>query len=247
MVRTNSSTPKETKMLPPGVYFFLLLTALIVLANSCKKKNEQEPLVIIPTVTPLPYSVVGYLITPTDKTFNPDYYRAARSTLIDLQGWYKNQMGNNKTFKLNPVVLDTLTGLHNSSWFNSNNGDSLYNGTVAYGFYNSKYELKQLLGSKFDTVHNVYFIFVPADFPDETVPRGVAAEGIQNLEGLASSYPGSWRGGVGHALGHAFGLTEVAVANKDGIMSEGFLKYPACVLKPAEIDSLNASPFFQTQ
>src|SRR4030095_4362486 len=225
----------------------IFLTSSAVLFQSCKKKNEQEPLVIIPTVNPIPYSVVGYLITPTDKTFNPDYYRAAKAALIDLQGWYKNQMGNNKTFKLNPVVLDTLTGLHSSDWFNKNNGDSLYNNTVAYGFYNTKYELKQLLGSKFDTVHTVYFVFVPADFPDETVPRGVAAEGIQNLEGLASSYPESWRGGGGHALGHAFGLTEVAVPNKDGIMSEGFTKYPACVLQSWEKDSLNTSPFFTVQ
>jgi hypothetical protein len=225
----------------------IFLTSSAVLFESCKKKNEPEPLVIIPTINPIPYSVVGYLITPTDKTFNPDYYRAAKAALIDVQGWYKDQMGNNKTFKLNPVVLDTLTGLHSSNWFNKNNGDSLYNNTIAYGFYNTKYELKQLLGSKFDTVHTVYFVFVPADFPDETVPSGVAAEGLQNLEGLASSYPESWRGGVGHALGHAFGLTEVAVPNKDGIMSEGFTKYPACVLKSWEKDSLNTSPFFTVQ
>jgi hypothetical protein len=227
------------------LYTFIFFTGCVVLVDSCKKKNEPEPLVIIPTVNPIPYSVIAYLITPPDKTFNPDYYRAARATLIDLQGWYANQMGNNKTFKLNPVVLDTMTGLHNSSWFNSNNGDSLYNNSVAYGFYNTKYELKQLLGSKFDTVHNVYFAFVEASFPDETVPRGVAAEGLENLDGLASSYPDSWRGGAGHALGHAFGLTEVAVQNNDGIMSAGFPKYPACVLKPWEKDSLNASPFFQ--
>jgi len=228
-------------------YAFIFLTGTVILSTSCKKNHEPEPLVIIPTVNPIPYSVVAYLITPTDKTFNPDYYRAAKSTIIDLQGWYKNQMGNAKTFVLNPVVLDTLTGLHNSAWFNVNNGDSLYNNTVAYGFYNTKYELKQLLGSQFDTVHTVYFVFVAADFPDETVPRGVAAEGLQNLEGLASSKPNTWRGGAGHALGHAFGLNEVAVQNADGIMSGGFPKYPACVLKPWEKDSLNASPFFQTQ
>jgi len=190
---------------------------------------------------------VAYLITPPDQTFNPDYYRGIRSTIVDLQGWYKSQMGNAKTFMLNPVILDTLTGIHNSSWFNNNNGDSLYNNTVAYGFYNSKYELKQLLGSKYDTVHYTYFVFIAADFPDETVPRGVAAEGLENINGLASSSPNIWRGASGHALGHAFGLPEVAVQNNDGIMSAGFSKYPACVLKPAEKDSLNASPFFIVQ
>jgi hypothetical protein len=226
------------------VFSIACLTIMALSFTSCKKKNEQEPLVITPTVNPLPYSVIAILITPTDKNFNPDYYRAARAAMEDLQGWYKKQMGNNKTFTLNPVIVDTLTGLHNSSWFNQNNGDSLYNNSVAYGFYNTKYELKQLLGSKFDTVHNVYFAFVPASFPDETVPRGVAAEGLENLDGLASSYPFSWRGGAGHALGHAFGLNEVATPNSDGIMSEGFPKYPDCVLKSWEKDTLNASPFF---
>src|SRR5690348_7193529 len=144
------------------------VTICIFLVEGCKKKNEQEPLVIVPTVNPIQYSVVALFITPPDKTFNPDYYRGARSALTDLQAWYKNQMGNNKTFTLNPVILDTITGLHNSSWFNANNGDSLYNGTVAYGFYNTKYELKQLLGSKYDTAHYDYIAFVQADFPDET-------------------------------------------------------------------------------
>jgi hypothetical protein len=226
---------------------FIFVATSTILFQSCKKKNEQEPLVIIPTVTPLPYSVNAYFITPPDKTFNPDYYRAAKSALVDLQGWYKNQMGNNKTFKLNPVVLDTLTGLHNSSWFNSNNEDSLYYGTTAYGFYNTKYELKQLLGSKFDTAHNTYFVFVNANFPDETIPRGLAAQGQENLEGLGGENPNPWRGGLGHSLGHSFGLPEVAVQNADGIMSAGFLKYPNCVIKPWEKDSLNSNPFFTVQ
>src|SRR5689334_20861408 len=175
-------------------YAVIFLTGTVILSTSCKKDKQPEPLVIIPTVNPIPYSVVAYLITPTDKTFNPDYYRAIRSTMVELQGWYKSQMGDNKTFTLNPVIIDTLTALHNSSWFNHNNGDSLYYGSTAYGFYNSKYELKQLLGSKFDSAHNVYFAFVQADFPDETVPRGFAAEGLQNMQGLASRYPDTWKG-----------------------------------------------------
>jgi len=226
---------------------FIFAATSVILFQSCKKKNEQEPLVIIPTVTPLPYSVVAYLITPPDKTFNPDYYRAAKSTIADLQSWYKTQMGNSKTFILNPVILDTLTAIHNSSWFNGNNGDVVYNGTTAYGFYNTKYELQQLLGSAFDTVHHTYFAFVVADFPDETIPRGLAAQGVQNLDGLSGSNPNPWKGGAGHSLGHAFGLPEVAVQNADGIMSAGFLKFPNCVIKPWEKDSLNASPFFIVQ
>jgi hypothetical protein len=232
-----------------GIYAILFLASITFLFISCKKKNEQEPLVITPTVNPISHSAVAYFITPTDKTFNPDFYRAARIAIVELQGWYKKQMGNNKTFILNPVILDTLTALHNSNWFNNNNsGDSIfYNNSTAYGYYNTKHELKQLLGSKFDTAQYVYFVFIPAPFGDETVPRGLAAEGLENLEGLTSSDPNRWRGYAGHAFGHAFGLPEPAVPSKDGIMSEGSSNYPNCVLKSYEKDSLNASPYFIVQ
>ena len=60
------------------------IICLVIIASllSCKKENEPEPLVIPPTVNPIPYSVLVYLMTPADKAFNPDYYRSAKSTLI---------------------------------------------------------------------------------------------------------------------------------------------------------------------
>jgi hypothetical protein len=90
-----------------------LLASLFLLFNNCSK-HHSEPLVINPTVNPIPYSVLVYLITPTDASFNPQYYTAVKSCALSLQNWYKLQM-NNKTFVLNPVVVDTLTGLHNST------------------------------------------------------------------------------------------------------------------------------------
>ena len=86
-------------------------------------------------------------------------------------------MGNNKTFVLNPVVVDTLTGLHESSWFTSDNGPEI-SGSSAYAYHNVKYEMKQLLGSKFDTSLYTYFVYVPANIRDETIPRGLAVEGL---------------------------------------------------------------------
>ena len=234
---------------------FLLINAraiicLVIIASllSCKKKNEPEPLVITPTVNPIPYSVLAYLMTPADKTFNPDYYRAAKSTLIELQGWYKTHMDNNKTFVLNSVVLDTITAMHNANWFIKNNGDSINDGTVNYPLNNTRYELEQLLGSKFDTTLYVYCAFVASPgFSDVTIPRGVGVLGEEILKILAGSFPDDAKGETGHALGHAFGLPEVAVPNTDGIMSGGVYKYPDCVIKPWEKDSLNAGPFFKVQ
>jgi hypothetical protein len=223
----------------------LCLTVIFLLFSSCSKKHDKEPLVITPTVNPIPFSVLVYFITPSDKTFNADYYRAARTAILSLQGYYKTQLGT-KTFVLNPVVVDTFTSQHNSTWFNSNNGDSI-SGGGPFAYYNTKFELQQYLGSKFDTTTYTYFAYVQADFPDETIPRGLAAEGMENLVGIAGKYPGGSTGADGHALGHAFGLPEPATETSNGIMSLGYPNYPNCVFTQAEKDSLNKSPFLQTQ
>jgi len=214
------------------------------LFSGCSKKNDSAPLVINPTVNPIPYSVLVYLVTPTDKSFNSQYYIAARSSMLNLQNWYKTQLGN-KTFVLNPVIVDTLTGLHNSSWFSSNNGDSVSGSGSLYAYYNTKYEMKHLLGDKFDTALYTYFVYVAADFPDETIPRGLAAVGLANLTGLSGQFPGSWIGADGHALSHAFGLHEPTTETSNGMMSLGWPNYPNCIFTQAEKDSLSASPFLK--
>jgi hypothetical protein len=129
--------------------FFSIITAMIFLFTSCSK-DHSEPIIINPTVNPIPYSVLVYLITPTDKSFSPEYYKGVKSCVLSLQNWYKSQM-DNKTFRLNPVVVDTLTGLHNSSWYNSNNGP--FSGNGNYGYYNTLYEMQQLLGASFSTTN----------------------------------------------------------------------------------------------
>jgi hypothetical protein len=223
--------------------YILILTG--ILFGNCHK-HPSEPLIINPTVNPITYSVLVYLITPKDQSFNSQYYRSVKSSALSLQNWYKAQMGNNKTFMLNPVVVDTLTGLHNSSWYNSNNGPSI-SGTGLFGYHNTFYEMQQLLGGNFSTTKYTYFIFVAAAFPDETIPKGLAAEGSGNLAGLTGKNSNKFIGAAGHALGHAFGLPELAVENADAIMSTGYPKYPNCILRQVEKDSLNVSPFFEVR
>jgi len=130
-----------------SVYTSILVTGIVVLFNSCSKehgsKTESLP-GISPTVNPIPYSTIVYLIKPTDKTWNVDYYNAAKSSMLELKDWYKQQLGG-KTFILNPVIIDTLSGLHDATWYDSNNGDSLGYTGDAHAYYNIKYELKQIL------------------------------------------------------------------------------------------------------
>ena len=235
------------KSLLVGIYTLIFLTGMFILFDSCHKKNDTPPPPVInPTVNPIPYSVLVYLVTPTDKKINYDYYTVAKSTLLKLQDWYKTQMGNNKTFVLNPVIIDTLTGLHPSAWYSDNNGPEI-SGSIVYAYNNVKYEMKQLLGSKFDTSLYTYFVYVAASIPDETIPRGLATEGLNNLDGLVDN-SNFFIGMDAHALAHAFGLPEPQVETSNGIMSAaGIPKWPNCVFTPEEKDSLNVSPFLKVQ
>ena len=225
---------------------FLLVSATFFLVISCKK-NHEEPLVITPTVNPIPYSVRVYLVTPTDQSFNPDYYRGIKAAVLNIQSWYKAQMGNNKTFVLNPVIVDTISGLHSSSWYDADNGPEISSTYPIHAYYNVKYEMKQLLGAGFDTTQFVYFAFVAAPFNDQTIPRGIAAEGLDNIQRISGDKPNPWMGAAAHSLGHALGLEETAVQDTDALLSYGYNKYPNCVLRPFEKDSLNVSPFFVQQ
>ena len=107
--------------------------------------------------------------------------------------------------------------------------------------------MQQLLGSRFDTTHITYFAFVAADFGEETKPKGLAAQGLNNIMGLASKYPDGSMGGDAHALAHAFGLPEPMVQTADGVMSPAYTKYPNCVFTQDEKDYLTSLPFIQTQ
>ena len=219
----------------------ILVTGAILF--SCKKKHDQEPLVITPTVTPIPYSVMAYLVTPTDKQFNPDYYRAIKAALIHIQSYYKDQLG--KTFTLNPVVVDTVSALHNSAWFTADNGPAISGTAGVKSYHNTVYEMTQLLGSRFDTSHITYAIWVVADFPDETIPHGLAAEGMPNITGLIAKYPNAWRGAATHALSHAFGITDHWPADPTNVMSDGYPHFPDCSFNQSEKDSLNTLQFLK--
>ena len=223
----------------------ITLAGLVLIFNNCKKEHQDPPLVITPTVNPVSYSVMAYLITPKDKSFRADYYRAGKACIEELQKWYQSQMANNKTFRTNPVVLDTLTGLHDATWFNNFNGDSISGTGRSYAYYNSRYELQQLLGSNYDSVHHVYFAFVAADFQEETIKGSFGVEGSTDLDGLLGNSPDSWKGLVGHAMGHAFGLADNYPASSTSLMSTGLYNYPNCVLLQADKDSLALTPFFQ--
>lgn len=219
-------------------------TAKLVASNPGGSDSITKSII----VRPIMKSVVCYLITPRDKKFNQAYYDALKATVLNLQSWYKTQMGNNKTFVTNPIIVDTLTGLHDSVWYNSAGPNS---GTEPryYGYYNTFYEMNQLLGTAFHTGNYVYFIYVAAPGGGAGT-TGFCAMGDQDLKGLLGINPenpniGRWIGGGGHELGHAFGLPHPDNQNGQSIMWTGYTIYPNCILQQTDRNILNASAFFR--
>jgi PKD repeat protein len=199
-------------------------------------------------IYPIMNSVLVYLLTPRDKAFNQAYYNVLKSATLDLQNWYRTKMGNNKTFILNPLVLDTIRGSYDSAWYNSNNGAAI-SGTDPrfYGYQNTYYDMTRLV--PWSTNSFTYFVYVAAPGGGAGTP-GFCAMGDQDLKGLLGQNPenlniGRWIGGGGHELGHAFGLPHPANQNPQAIMWTGYLTYPNCILQQEDKDILNAHRGFQ--
>lgn len=200
------------------------------------------------TIDPILNSSVVYLVTPRDVKFNQKYYDAVKNCITNLQAWYKTQIGN-KTFVLNPLVLDTLTGLHDSAWYNSNNGSISGTDPRFYGFQNTYNEISQRLGTAFNTSKYTYLVYVAAP-GGGAGNTGFCALGDQDLKGLLginpeNTNPNRWIGGAGHEFGHSFGLPHPDNQNPQAIMWTGYVTYPNCILQQADKDILNTSPFFK--
>ncbi len=201
------------------------------------------------TISPIDKSVVVYLITPKDKKFNPAYFEAVKTCMINLQTWYKVQMGNNKTFVLNPIIVDTLTGRQDSIWYNSYNGSFSGSDPRFYGYFNAFEEMRLSLGNRFDRSKNVFVVFVAAP-GGGAGSKGFCAMGDQDLKGLLginteNTNKNRWIGGIGHEVGHAFDLPHPNNQNPQAIMWSGYSNYPNCILQDSDRTILNASPFIR--
>jgi len=212
--------------------------------NAIGKSSITKDIVISPILN----SVVVYLVTPNNRAFNQAYYNVLKATVLDLQSWYKQQMGG-KTFTLNPLVVDTIKGLHNYDWYNSYNGTFSGTDPRFYGYQNTFYEMQQRLGSQLNTTKYTYLVYVAAPGGGAGT-KGFCAMGDQDLKGLLGQNPEwldpkRWIGGGGHELGHAFGLPHPANENFNALMWSGYSAYPNCILQKEDKDILNASPFFK--
>ncbi|MGH7532561.1 MAG: Ig-like domain-containing protein [Gemmatimonadales bacterium] len=185
-----------------------------------------------------------YLI-PSDRQYDSLVVWGIERALRHLQMFYQGQLGDSETFSLHDPVVTVLHSSHPSSDFAAN-AFNLPAAEVFAAFHSNYYD-----------PHNIWVIYFDA-VPTSSTSGGAASVatlthgdvvGVSN-EDLSGSTLGRWVGGLGHELGHAFGLPhppgcDAGVYTNDcnSIMYWGYAVYPITFLPIADIIQLEDSTF----
>lgn len=189
-----------------------------------------------------------YLVSK-DREVREEYRAAIEHAIRDLQKWYAGQLGG-VTFKLHEPVVEVVRSDKTADWFTQNpNGQNRDD----WGFNNSLAEASRLIGAKQGHARHIFILYSDGPGNKGRGGGGVAYLPEDDLLGLVGRHPTQkdplrWIAGLGHELGHAFGLPhpQDTVKDADAIMWAGFYgKYPdRCYLTATDKQSLLHSPFF---
>lgn len=198
---------------------------------------------------PRPKSVRLIYLVSADRDVREDFRKGIEAAARDVQTWYAKQLGG-VTFRLNNPVVEIAKSDRDAQWFyhhpNGNNQDD-------WGFNNGLAEARRLVGTKHRDPQYVWVVY--SDGPGN---KGRGGDGVtvlpeDDLLGLVGQHPQQkdiqrWIAGLGHELGHAFGLQHPRDATKDAdaIMWTGMYgKYPKhAYLTDEDKATLLRSPFF---
>jgi hypothetical protein len=157
---------------------------------------------------------------------------------------------NGATFKLHNPVVEVPRSTQLAAWFTTHsNGVS----SDDWGFRNALDEAGRLLGARLNDPRHVWVLYSDGPGDKGRGTAGVAYLPENDLLGLIGKHPTEknrlrWVGGLGHELGHAFGLphpTDTA-RHGDALMWTGFYtQYPhRAYLTDEDKAILRRSPFF---
>ena len=201
------------------------------------------------TVKPRQKSVRIVYLVSADRSVRADFRKGIETAANDLQAWYAKQLSG-PTFRLNDPVVEVVKSDKSATWFYShpNGGDK-----DDWGFNNGLAEAQRLLGARQGDPQYVWVIYSDGPGNKGQGGDGVAVLPEDDLLGLVGQHPEQkdvkrWIAGLGHELGHAFGLEHPRDTEKyaDAIMWMGIYgKYPdKTYLTPEDKKTLMRSPFF---
>ena len=201
---------------------FTLVTLLTLIYNPYVKASDGE-------VSSLRRVRVIYLVS-RDREEKTEYTAAIEHAIRDLQKWYEQQL-NGATFRLNDPVVEVVKSKRTAEWFYCNpNGNHKDN----WGYNNTLDETKRLLEAKLNDPKFIWVIYSDGPGNKGRGGNGVTCLPENDLLGLVGNHPTQknklrWIAGLGHELGHAFGLPHPKDTKKhaNAIMWTGcYGKYP---------------------
>ena len=214
------------------------------------------------TVSPKEVRVV-YLV-PSDRTIRQDYVSGIRSAIVHLQAFYRGQLGSGFAFSLHSPIVEVFQTSHAASFYST--GDN----ATQIGFWTSVLgDGFALSGGGFNDPNNRWIYYVDADPTCGQVTGGTSgvallpANDLRGLTGQPNVPPcigqppdlnghGRWIGGLGHELGHAFGLPHPPGCDQGNcsefaahsLMYLGYIDYPNTYFLDDDKSALLATGFF---
>ena len=194
---------------------------------------------------------------PQGVAFRDDYRRALRNAVVNLQWWYRDQMGG-PVFSLYSFTPDECQLPRDEAYYLDNTYSKVVSDTQRCQPIRS--------GSNPTTAWVLYVdLLHGCNAPGRlgVGSPGLTIMGRGDLQGLASLPVqgdcgpetgfgvGRYIGGAGHELGHAFGLPHPPGCDANGaacdhraLMWSGYSAYPDTYLRDDDKQKLAASPFF---
>jgi len=208
---------------------------------------------------------VVYLV-PSDRSARKGFEKSLKRAIESLQIWYRDSLGTGESFSLAKPVVQVYSTAHTAGWYAAQPNGCGY---TLYFWCNVTDEGFALTQGMFNDPHNIWLFYIDADPGCGQATggtSGVALLPANDLRGLSGQTTtdvcggapqpdqgvNRWVGGLGHELGHAFGLphppecdpVQTLSCPSQSIMWFGYFTYPDAFLTTDEKSFLEESPFF---
>ena len=222
-------------------------------------QSEDTTRTPIPMATSTPRTPMVQVIyaLPSDRSENPHYVEAIRHAILDLQKWYAEQL-DGSTFAIeNPTPL-TCAVEDPAEYYEGYDGWDRVIGSLQHCAPVEHFSDEYVWAIYIDVESDCSGISeLGRGGEGITILTGDELKGLLNPDtfvhcGYGPRGTGGWIGGLGHEIGHAFGLNhpagcdeDLSTCDYDALMSAGYWVYPDTYLTDDDKAILEKSPFLQ--